>query len=99
MRFFGTIEGIEVNETFNSRGGGGGFNDGERSADLQFPQKLAEAREVEGAARGALNAAQQAQDTAEGANTVAVIGVVLGGLGLATGAGSLLVSRRKSGQS
>ncbi|MBI2852355.1 MAG: hypothetical protein HYX84_04555 [Chloroflexi bacterium] len=98
MRFFGNIEGTPVNETFNSRGGGGGFNDVESSADIQFPQKLAEVREVEGAARGALSAAQQAQDAAKGANTLATIGIVLGGLGLIVGASSLLGGRRRSGR-
>lgn len=102
FRFFGTIEGLEVNETFNSRSGGGGFNDVESSADIQFPERLPEVREVFAAVKGAQNAAEQAQDaaltsgdTASLARTLAVVGIVLGALGIASGVGSAIVASRR----
>ncbi|MBI4312747.1 MAG: hypothetical protein HY681_13345 [Chloroflexi bacterium] len=71
MRFFGTVEGNAVEETFNSRTGGGNFNDVQSSVDLQFPAKLPEARELDAAARGALNAAQGVGGTAAEAKSAA----------------------------
>ena len=43
FRFFGTIEGVNVNETFTS--GPGTFGDVETSADLQFPQSFPQMRD------------------------------------------------------
>ncbi|MBI2847026.1 MAG: hypothetical protein HYX82_04000 [Chloroflexi bacterium] len=102
LRFFGTIEGREVNETFESRSGGGQFNDVESSTDIQFPQALAEAREIEAAVRGSQNTAQQAQgvaldakDKASSASTLAMVGIALGAIGIALAAGSIVVTLRR----
>jgi plastocyanin len=102
MRFFGTVEGVEVDETFVSYGGGGGFNDVQSSADLQFPDPVPQARELEGAARGAQSAAQEAQlaaqradDSASSAATLGMVGIVLGALGLVSGVGGLALAMRK----
>ena len=107
IRVFGTIEGNEVDETFISQGGGGGFSDVLPASDLHFPEPLTGNRELEGAVRGALDTAQQAQDAALSAQeaaiangnsatgTLAVLGIVLGAVGLASGAGSLILVIRK----
>jgi hypothetical protein len=64
FRFFGTIQAMTVQETFDSKSGGGQFDDVESSVDLQFPARLPEIREIANALRGAQQNAQQAQDTA-----------------------------------
>jgi len=100
FRFFGDVEGTPINETFVS--GPGRFHEVESAAELQFPEKLPEVREVAGAVRGAQNTAQQAQDSAlraqdkaSSANTLAVVGIVLGAIGIASAAGSAIVALRR----
>ncbi len=102
FRFIGSITGTAVNETFDSRAGGGQFDDVEASADIQFPERLPTMREMQGAVRGAQQTAQQAQDAAlaaqagiTSAQTFAIIGTVLGALGIATGVGAAVVATRK----
>ena len=92
FRFFGDIDGGQVEETFVSEGAGGDFDDVRSSVDLQFPVRLPEIREIEGAVRGAQNTAQQAQDTAidaedsaSSAGVLAIVGIVLGAGGIAIG--------------
>ncbi|MBI4203105.1 MAG: hypothetical protein HY532_08350 [Chloroflexi bacterium] len=114
MRFFGVIRDGDrehpVDETFESRAGGGNFNDVQPSVDLQFPQAVPEARELEAAARGAQNVAQAAQATAlqaqasvqdaagraSTANTLAIVAILLGLVGSGAGIGGVVVARRKS---
>ncbi|MBI4317637.1 MAG: hypothetical protein HY675_04025 [Chloroflexi bacterium] len=96
MRFFGAIEGTNVNETFNSRSGGGNFNDVESSADIQFPTRVAEIREVEAVARHVEEENHDLEEKASRANTLATIGIVLGAIGTAGAAALFLTSRRKS---
>ena len=100
FHFEGTVEGLKVQEEFAS--GPGRFDSVKSSADIQFPQKLPEVREVEAAVRGAQSAAQQAQDTAQSARdtasvarTLAVVGIVLGAIGIASAAGSAIVALRR----
>ncbi len=107
IRVFGTIEGNEVDETFISQGGGGGFSDVLPASDLHFPEPLTGNRELEGAVRGALDTAQLAQDAALSAQEaaaangnsatgiLAVLGIILGAVGLVSGAGSLILVIRK----
>ena len=90
------------NETFDSRAGGGQFDDVESSADLQFPERLPAMREMQSAVRGTQQTAQQAQDTAlaahaglTSAQTFALVGAVLGALGLVMGVGATVVAARK----
>jgi hypothetical protein len=95
MRFFGSIEGREVDETFVSRSLGGGFNDMESARELQFPQRLPEVRELEGVTRGAQDAAFAAEDAAAGARMLAIAALAVGALGIvAGGAGIVLAARR-----
>ena len=65
FRVFGAIEGMQVDETFASYGGGGGFDDIRPLAELQFPEELPSARELESAVRGAISTAEEARDAAE----------------------------------
>ncbi|MBI2916982.1 MAG: hypothetical protein HYY01_03225 [Chloroflexi bacterium] len=97
FRFFGTIEGTQINEAFASRGEGGNFNDMQSTADLQFPERLPELREISSATKGAQAAVQQAQDTAtqakdgiSSAKTLAIVGIVVGAIGVASGLGAML---------
>jgi hypothetical protein len=108
FRFFGTIEGTEVNERFES--GPGRFNDIQSTTDLQFPTKVptnaelaADIRQVEGneTAGNATTSpdVQQALDRADRAQTIGLVvgsaGILVGliGVGLALRAGS----NRRSG--
>jgi hypothetical protein len=102
FRFFGSMAETAVNETFDSRAGGGQFDDVESSADILFPERLPAMREMQSAVRGTQQTAQQAQDTALAAQagltstqTFAIVGAVLGVLGLATGVGAAVVASRK----
>jgi hypothetical protein len=102
FRFFGTLAETPVNETFNSRAGGGQFDDVDASADLQFPERLPALREMQSAIRGTQQTVQQAQDAAlaaqagrTSAQTLAIIGAVLGALGLATGIKAMVTVRKR----
>jgi hypothetical protein len=102
FRFFGSLAETAVNETFDSRAGGGQFDDITSSADIQFPERLPAMREMQSAVRGTQQTAQQAQDAAlaaqaglTSAQTFAIVGAVLGALGLATGVGAAMVAFRK----
>jgi hypothetical protein len=102
FRFFGSLAETAVNETFDSRAGGGQFDDIVSSADLQFPERLPALREMQSAVRGTQQTAQQAQDAAlaaqagfTSAQTFAIVGAVLGALGLAAGVGAVVVASRK----
>lgn len=96
MRFFGDLEGTAINETFNSKGGGGGYGDVESTANLQFPQQLPTLRELDGVTRAAQRTVQEAYDRASTATTFAYIGIALGALGTILVGVSLIVSRRKA---
>jgi len=92
FRFLGTVEGVEVDEVFES--GPGRFSDIESAGDLHFPEKLPAVREIEGAARGAQSMAEQAADTANSVRTLALLGMVLGVLGIASGAAATAMALR-----
>jgi hypothetical protein len=102
FRFFGSLGETAVNATFESRAGGGQFDDVDAAADLQFPERLPALREMQSAIRGTQQTAQQAQDAAlaaqaglSSAQTLALIGAVLGALGLATGVGAVITARKR----
>lgn len=107
MRVFGKVEETDIDETFSSFGGGGGFSDVLPASDLQFPDRLPGVRQIEGAVRGAIDTAEQAQDAAlsaqaaaatnggPSANTLGIIGIILGVIGILAGAGGLTVAMRK----
>lgn len=91
FRFFGTIEGTQIEEKFTS---GEKFDSIEPISEIQFPEKVAQVREVQGAASEALDAADDADSTASSARTIAFVAIALAVL---SGAGSaaVLVTRRK----
>ena len=99
-RFFGAIEGHQIDETFES--GPGRFSNVESATDLHFPQALPTVREIEGAVRGAQSAAEQAQDAAieagDGASRAQVFGIlglVMGLAGVTMGAAGLTIALRR----
>ena len=103
FRIFGSIEGMDVDETFVSEGGGGDFDDIQPSADLQFPEQLPELREVVGAVQGAQDIARQAQDAALAAqasgaagdgdgNALAVVALIIGIVGTLIGMGGVFLA-------
>ena len=61
FRLIGTIEGDEIDETFESMAGGGEFDDVRSQTGLHFPEPRPSLRELESAVRGAQDMAQQAQ--------------------------------------
>jgi hypothetical protein len=102
FRFIGSIVGTAVNEAFDSRAGGGQFDDVESSTDIQFPERQPAMREMQSAVRGTQQTAQQAQDASfaaqaglTSAQRLAMVGIVLGALGIATGVGAVVVASRK----
>ena len=107
FRVFGTIEGEEIDETFESHAGGGDFDDVQTLAGLYFPEPQPSMRELESAARGAQEtareAAQQAQIAASAASEesdsgagalMGIIGIVVGAVGVAVGAAAMVVAIR-----
>jgi hypothetical protein len=102
FRFIGNIKDLAVQETFDSKSGGGQFDDIVSAVDLQFPARLPEIREIASAVRGAQQSAQQAQDVAlkgqeSGTSTrsLALAGVALGALGAVTGISALVAYRKR----
>ena len=101
FRVFGAVEGYPVDEIFVSRGGGGDFDDVQTTSALQFPDRMTGPREIESAVRGAVDTPQRAEDAALAAgdnrNVLGIIGIVMGGVGLAAGTSGLVVALRKRG--
>ncbi|MSQ08293.1 MAG: hypothetical protein EXR44_03205 [Dehalococcoidia bacterium] len=94
FHFTGDINGMEFNETFTS--GPTTFAEVESARDAQFPVQLASSRETEGALRGTQMDLKDVENTAGSARTIAIIGVVVGVLGLAAGgAGAMLAMRKR----
>jgi hypothetical protein len=46
LRFFGTIDGVEIDETFQPYSMGGGFNDVASSVEIHFPEAMPSMREI-----------------------------------------------------
>lgn len=96
FRFFGTIEGAEVDEVFNSAGAGGGFNDVAPSADIQFPQQVPELRELAGVVQGLQEDGGNREEAGDSAgSTLDVIALAVGSLGLVVGSSALVLGRRR----
>ena len=96
FRVFGAIEGMQVDETFASYGGGGGFDDIRPLAALQFPEELPSNRELESAVRGAISTAEEARDSAdEGSGVLPIVALALGLSGAVLGVVGLVVALRR----
>ena len=104
FRVRGAVEGTQIDESFFSKGGGGGFDDIRSAADLQFPETLPQTRELESAVRGALETAQRAQDTAlalsqedeDPVGALLILAMSLGAAGACLGAAGLVAAVRLS---
>ena len=109
FRFIGSVEGMPIDETFES--GPGRFAHIEPADAIQFPESAASTRELEAAVRGALESAQQAQDTAlalesaadsakdsaSTATTLAIASIVVGAIGIIIGGiGTFAALRRRN---
>lgn len=99
FRFFGTVEDLAVDETFES--GEETFGAIQPADNLYFPEPQPQVRELEGAVRGAQSTAEEAANTAAGvesglatARTLAIVGIVLGLIGTAAGVAAFLQTRR-----
>ncbi|MBM4416522.1 MAG: hypothetical protein FJ035_09895 [Chloroflexi bacterium] len=84
FRFFGTIEGTSVNEQFTS---GASFHNIEGTEAIEFPERQAQLREVQGLADAARDEAADAASAASTARLLAiaalVVAVLFGGPALA----------------
>jgi hypothetical protein len=94
FRFFGTINGTQINETFVS--GPNTFDDVTPASDIQFPDAEPQVREITGAVQGAQQDAASATDAAAAARRLAVIGIAVGALGLVSGLGSAAWAWRRT---
>lgn len=112
FRFYGTLEGVQVDERFES--GPGRFNDVQAKADIAFPSKVpsigelavqaqkggqpAEAAATTGSpSPDVQRALDKADDARKTGITFGVIGIVVGLLGIAVGAYALISPRGTSG--
>ena len=101
FRLIGTIEGDEIDETFESMAGGGDFDDVRTQTGLHFPEPRPSLRELESAVRGAQDMAQQAQIAAAAEDSdsdagalLGIIGIVVGAAGVAIAAAAMVVATR-----
>ncbi len=83
MRFFGSIEGNAVDETFDSRPDT--FDTVVPSDAIQFPVVLESNREIQNAAQGALNTVQELEADIETTSSTASTGIIIGIVGMAFG--------------
>ncbi len=94
FRFFGAVEGISVDQTFDSAEGK--FNRVQSIQEIHFP---AEVVVPGGAAAAQPGVADAAAREAANATTLATIGLVVGGLGILLGILSLVSGARRNGTS
>ena len=101
FRFVGSIDGEAIDATYDSRSGGGDFDDVQVASAIHFPEPVSSSRELESVVRGGQTATQQAQDaavraedSASSASTLGLIGVVLGVIGTAVGSGAVAIAIR-----
>ena len=98
FRFFGTIEGEAIDATFDSKAGGGSFDDVRVASAIHFPDAVASARELESAVRGLRSESDETHDEDDArdsaAAAMAIIGIALGAGGIAFGCVSLVLSIR-----
>lgn len=96
FRFTGSIEGMPIDQRFES--GPGRFSDVDDVTQIQFPEPAPPTNEVDRQAQGAVQQAQAAQTAVDQMRTMAIAGVAVGALGiiLATIAIVLAWNRRAS---
>lgn len=101
VRFIGDIEGVAVDETFQS--GPETFDTVQPADPIQFPNVLPSGRELENATRGALDTARTAESSAsDAAGTanlaiiLAIVGISAGIVGIAVGIAGLITARQRA---
>ncbi len=90
VRFFGSIEGTMIDETFDS--GPDTFDTVIASDAIQFPVVLESNREIQNAAQGALDAVENLESDLETTSSTASLGVIIGIAGVAFGGIALALS-------
>ncbi len=90
VRFFGSIEGNPIDETFDS--GPDTYDTVVASDAIQFPFVLESNREIRNAAQGALDAAQNLEDDLAATSSNASLGMIIGIVGVAFGVIALAMS-------
>lgn len=102
IRLYGTIEDTQINESFISKGGGGGFSDVESSEVIQFPASVIEIREIEAATRGVQKQIQILEDMVSTSDNnvrtaviIAAVGVISGVMGMILGVWALMMLNRR----
>lgn len=90
MRFFGSIEGTAIDETFDS--GPNTFDTVVAPDAIQFPVVLESNREVQNAARGALDSIQDLEAEVNTTSSTASVGMIIGIGGLAFGTLAIVLS-------
>lgn len=100
FRVTGEIDKKLIDELFES--GPGTFDGVQTQAEIQFPLQVSAPREIEGAARGAQDAAAIAGDAADAAaadaasaQTLAIIAMAIGLAGAAIGTGGVVMAFRR----
>lgn len=97
FRFFGTIEGTTIDETFDSSEGG--FSEIRPVDESQFPVKVASARALEAALQGLSTSTEDSTEVAESsddtARTIGYAGIALGVVGIVVGGAGLAAARRR----
>ena len=83
MRFFGSIEGNAVDETFDSRPDT--FDTVVPSDAIQFPVVLESNREIQNATQGALDTVQELEADIDATSSTASVGMIVGIVGMAFG--------------
>ncbi len=98
VRFFGSIEGNAIDETFDS--GPDTFDTVIASDAIQFPVVLESNREIQNATRGALDAVQELETdleaTSSTASTGMVIGIVFGAIATGFSVFAITIARRRN---
>ena len=84
VRFFGSIEGNAIDETFDS--GPDTYDTVIASDAIQFPVVLESNREIQNATRGALDAVQDLENDLEATSSNASTGMIIGIVGIVFGA-------------
>ena len=90
LRFFGSIEGNAIDETFDS--GPGTFDTVIASDAIQFPVVLESNREIQNATRGALDAVQELETDLDATSSTASTGMIIGILGIIFGLSAIATS-------
>lgn len=101
VRFFGSIEGNAIDETFDS--GPDTFDTVIPSDAIQFPIVLESNREIQNATQGALNAVQELEtdleSTSSNASTgmiIGIVGILFGLIAIGTSFFAITIARRRN---